>query len=323
MIIMKKILTISFILLSTLAACQENQSKAVKRDKNEVPKMLEIYKQVKTYPNHPLYEIEFSQDACGYEILINDLPLHRYFMFGSSNEQRIQINDQILKKGKQTITIRLFPPQLSDHSYSPVLVDASKFSIKVLHRKFKDPLEDYKQDFEFISPHKPGTEKFAASGQKFYEFTGTFEADVPYHVEGWEGSKDLSKENQNELLKETVAAYNNFRDILVKKDADAYASLMYDKEVELAKTYYWSTPKDSEERWHDMKKSLLEDRNILKLSDYKLVLYAHGRVVALQPTSEMYKDYLSAMHAQTPEKDIQYSFFLHKKSGSNTLTPIR
>lgn len=306
-----------------LAACQENQSKVGKLGENENQKMLNIYKLVQNYPDKPWYEIEFSQDACGYEILINDLPLHRYFMFGSSNEQRIQINDQILKKGKQTITIRLFPPQLSDNSYSSVLVDASKFSIKVLHRKFTDPIENYKQDFEFISPNKPGTEKFAASGQKFFEFTGTFEADVPYHVEGWENSKDLSKENQDELLKETVAAYNNFRDILVKKDADAYASLMYDKEVELAKTYYWSTPKQSEERWHDMKKSVLEDRNILKLSDYKLVLYAHGKIVALQPTAVMYKDYLSAMHAQTSDRDIQYSFFLHKKAGRNELTPIR
>jgi len=321
---MKKIIIVGLMLLSGVGACQQTKSTHVQNQtKNMDKKMLEIYKQVQTYPNNPWYEIEFSQDACGYEILINDLPLHRYFMFGSSNEQRIQINDQILKKGKQTITIRLFPPQLSDNSYSPVLVDASKFSIKVLHRKFTDPIESYKQDFEFISPNKPGTEKFAASGQKFFEFKGTFEADVPYHVDGWENSKDLSKENQDELLKETVAAYNNFRDILVKKDADAYAALMYDKEVELAKTYYWSTPKDSEERWHDMKKSVLEERNILKLSDYKMVLYAHGRIVALQPTSLMYKDYLSAMHARTPDKDIQYSFFLHKKVGSNELTPIR
>lgn len=321
---MKKGVVFILMLCSGVCACQQKKAgHKVLRTDNMNKKMLEIYKQVQTYTNNPWYEIEFSQEACGYEILINDLPLRRYLMFGSSYEQRIQINDQILKKGKQTITIRLFPPQLSDKSYSPVLVDASKFSIKVMHRKFTDPIENYQQDFEFVSPHKPGIEKFAGSGQKYFEFTGTFDANVPYRVDGWGNSKDLSKENQDELLKETVAAYQNFRDILVKKDSEAYASLMYDKEVELAKTYYWSNKKDSEERWHDMKRSVLEDRDILKLTDYKMVLYAQGRIVSLQPTSVMYKDYLSAMHAQTPERDIQYSFFLHKKVGSNQLTPVR
>lgn len=317
----KKIIAGSLILLSTLAACQENKSKAGKQDKKH--EMLDIYKQVRDYPDKPWYEIEFSQDACGYEILINDLPVYRYFMFGSSNGQRIQINDQILKSGKQSITIRLFPPQLSDQTYSKVLVDATKFSVKVLHHKFDGPAEDYKTDFEFKTRNQQGTEKFTGSGQKFFEFTGYFEAKVPYNVDGWGNSKDLSKENQDGLLKQAVIAYNKYRDILIKKDTTAYASMMYDKEVEMAKTYYWSKPQDSKDRWGDLKKPVLRDKDVLKLGDYKMVLYANGRILALQPTSQLYKDYLSAIHVQTSANDFGYSFFLHKKTGSNELTPIR
>ncbi|KFF16462.1 hypothetical protein IW22_22740 [Chryseobacterium sp. JM1] len=295
----------------------KNQDKEVNR------KMLDIYQQVKIADDHPRYEIEFSQDACGYEILINDVPVHRYLLSGSVNEQRIPVNDHILLSGKQEITIRLFPPMLSDGSWSPVLVDASRFKIKVIHRQNNGPLEDDQSVFEFNTSNQTRTEKFQASGQKFFEFKGVFNAKVPYQLEGWRHSKDLSKENQDQLLKEAVAAYNSFRNVLIKKDTKAYASLMYDKEVELAKAFYWNMAADSEERWNEMSSIILEKREILPLKGFKMVLYAGGKIVALQPTDEMYKDYLSAIHARTPDEDIQVSFLLHKKAGSNELTPIR
>lgn len=86
------------------------------------------------------------------------------------------------------------------------------------------------------------------SGQKIFEFKGSFDAEVPYRVKGWKNSKDLSKENQDKLLEEAATAYNDFRNVLIRKDVNAYASLMYDKEVELAKAFYWHTPADSKER---------------------------------------------------------------------------
>ena len=309
-------------LLSGMAACQQKQSSGT-TVKNKEKNMLEIYKQVKSYNHSPWYEVEYSNDACGYEILINDVPLHRYFVYGSANEQGIQINDHILSSGKQHITVRMFPPQLQDKSWSPTLTDAAKFAIKILYREANGSVAHTKTAFEFKSPNKPGTENFLASGQKYYEFKGSFDAEVPYQLEGWSKSKDLSKENQAQLLKEAVSAYNNFREILIKKDVDAYANLMYNKELELATAYYWKTADDAKVRWDEMKGSVLEKRAILPLEDFKMVLYAGGKVLALQPTNEMYRDFLSAIHAQTADEDIQVSFLLHKKEGSNDLTPIR
>lgn len=323
---MKKLIISALVIISGFGSCQQKDPAAstVKSpDGNADQKMLDIFKQVKTYADNPWYEIEFSQDACGYEILVNDVPVQRYFLAGSVNEQRIQINDHILRTGKQEITIRLFPPVLSDGSVSQTLVDASTFKIKVIRRKAGGSLEDYKQVFEFKTSHKTGTENFLASGQKAFEFKGTFNAEVPYQLEGWTHSKDLSKENQDDLLKEAVKAYNNFRDVLIRKDLNTYASMMYDKEVELARAFYWNSSADSKERWKEMSGTVLEKRDILPLKNFKMVLYASGKVLALQPTSEMYKDYLSAIHAQTSDEDIQVSFLLHKKAGSNELTPIR
>ncbi|MGU3376547.1 hypothetical protein [Chryseobacterium sp. M5A1_1a] len=321
---MEKLIVTSLLLLSSLFACQQKETVAATMENQaKEQKMLDIYRQVKTYDYNPLYEVEFSQDACGYEILINDVPLHRYFLLGSTNKQRIQINDHILRSGQQEITVRLFPPQLSDESWSPTFVDASKFKIKVLLRKSDGSLEDYKQVFEFSTSNKRGTENFLASGQKVFEFKGNFVAEVPYQLEGWHNSKDLSKENKDELLKEAVAAYNSFRNILIKKDVSTYASLMYDKEVELAKAYYWHTPVDSKQRWDEMSGTVREKREILPLKDFKMVLYGNGKVLALQPKSILYKDYLSAIHAQTDNDDIQVSFLLHKKAGSNELTAVR
>lgn len=323
---MKKLILSGLFLLSGLSAGQEKSSvvTVIKNQDNVANrKMLDIYKQVKTSGDYPRYEIEFSQDACGYEILINDVPVHRYLLSGSVNKQRIPVNDHILLSGKQEITIRLFPPMLLDGSWSPTLVDASKFKIKVLHRQNNAPLQDNQSVFEFNTPNQPGTEKFQASGQTFFEFKGVFNAKIPYQLEGWRNSKDLSKENQDELLKEAVAAYNSFRNVLIKKDTEAYAALMYDKEVELAKAFYWNTPTDSQERWNEMSGNILEKREILPLKSFKMVLYAGGKVLALQPTDELYKDYFSAIHARTEEDDIQVSFLLHKKAGSNALTPIR
>jgi hypothetical protein len=326
MIKMGKLIIASLFLLSNLSGCQQKHSVAStmgNQDKDIDQKMLDIYKQVKIYDYSPLYEVEFSHDACGYEILINDIPLHRYLFLGSTNLQRLPINDHILRSGRQEIMIRLFPPQLSNKSWSPTFVEASKFNIKVLHRKADGSLDDYKQIFEFSTSNKRGTENFLASGQKVFEFKGNFVADVPYQLEGWHNSQDLSRENKDELLKEAVAAYKSFRNILIKKDVRAYASLMYDKEVELAKAYYWNTPADSKQRWDEMSGTVREKREILPIKSFKMVLYGDGKVLALQPTSLLYKDYLSAIHAQTESEDIQVSFLLHKKAGSNKLTAIR
>lgn len=315
-------------LVSSFGACQQNNSKTLKSDtnqnKNMNNEMLNLYKHVKTYPDQPWYEIEYSQDACGYEILVNDLPITRYFLFGTANEQRIQINGAILHSGKQTITIRMFPPQLSDKSYSPALVDASKLKIKVLHRKSNNgAIEDYKTDFEFISPLKQGTEKFSESGQKFFEFKGTFEAVVPYNVEGWKNSKDLTKEDHAELEKQALTACNKYRNILKNKNVNELASLVYGRELELASTYYWSTPNDSKERWDDLKQSVMREQKVPSISGFKMVFYGDGKIVALVPTVELYKDYYTVVQGNTKEDDFDYSFFLHKKAGSNELTPIR
>ncbi|MDN5479779.1 MAG: hypothetical protein L0G39_22870 [Chryseobacterium sp.] len=58
-----------------------------------------------------------------------------------------------------------------------------------------------------------------------------------------------------------------------------------------------------------------------KAEKFKMVLYGGGRVVALQPTDERYKAYLSSIHARTADEDIQVSFLVHKKECSNELTP--
>lgn len=288
---MRKLIISSLLLLSILTGCQQAQSSGstIESHYKMDQKMLHIYKQVNKLDQHPLYEVEFSQDACGYEILINGVPLHRYLFFGSTDKQRLPINDYILTSGKQEIVIRLFPPQLSDQSWSPTLVDASKFKIKVFHHTPDCPTDNFKHVFEFDTSNKPGTEKFLASGQKVYEYKGSFDAEVPYQLTGWSNSKDLSTEDQDKLLKEAVLAYNNFRNILIKKDVNTYAALMYDKEVELAKAFYWDTPEDSKERWNEISATVGEKREILPLKDFKMVLYAGGKVLALQPRAKFIK----------------------------------
>lgn len=73
---MKKLVLSGLLLLSGLSVGQEKSPvvNVIKNQNKEVTrKMLDIYKQVKTADDRPRYEIEFSQDACGYEILINDV----------------------------------------------------------------------------------------------------------------------------------------------------------------------------------------------------------------------------------------------------------
>lgn len=217
---MRKLIILSGLLLLSLNACQEKQPSpaSTKIQKKQNGKMLDIYQQVTINNQKPWYEVEFSQDACGYEILINGLPLYRYLLFGSVNEQTISINDYLLNSGKQEIVIRLFPPQLSDKSWSPTLVDASKFKIKVIHHNTDSSKASSKKVFEFNTVNKKGTEYFIGSGQKIFEFKGSFNAEIPYQLPGWKNSKDLSKENQDKLLQEAVAAYNSFRNVLINKD---------------------------------------------------------------------------------------------------------
>ena len=81
------------------------QSSCAQNDKTGKEKILNLYKEVKSYDHSPSYMLNVNFRGCSIEILINDIPVYHNFFnnkFGGVGGD-IHINENILSSGKQNI----------------------------------------------------------------------------------------------------------------------------------------------------------------------------------------------------------------------------
>jgi len=242
--------------------------------KNYIGTML---KAVKHYPNEPYYYLFINHQACYFEILVNDLPVYKYFKDG----QMVTPTDifyAIKKSGKQKITYKLYPQTEREEGEGfKTLLDWTSMKIEVFQRNKADTVGNAfaseKEVLKHINLTKPDQKTFIASGKEYYEYAFTFDAIVPYKNEGWENSEDLSKWDQKKLLAKTENAYKQVWQLFKDHREDEYFHLIGKKEIETSQAEY-SSKIDLEETLNSYLKPFADPSYDLQpLNDYKLVLY--------------------------------------------------
>ena len=97
----------------------------------------------------------------------------------------MNINDDIMKSGTQKVTIQLFPlGEVDGKRYDTIDPDDS-FRLKIYARDQNKKYEPFQYDYLFEH------EVEITDSTPYFEETITFEAEVPYELEGWQNSQDL------------------------------------------------------------------------------------------------------------------------------------
>ena len=295
---MKKIayLTLAFLFSN---ACSQTDKSENNKNMNEITAnniVEKVASQVKHYPNEPLYYIYIYSNICLYEVLVNDYPVVKNYDYGTYATP-FYINSAILKSGTQKITLRLHPiGKYQDMFDLPNFTKDTKMEIKVYENDNATGLkiENAKLVKTYTTPTKTmmlGQDKdikeewFVAEGKDYYEASFTFDAQVPYEIEGWSKGQDLRKFDQKLLEQKVVEFY--------KQKSKIYSPPNLD---EIAKRKYMSL--------RDQMIAEYEDRNYIQdawneyvmdynssykiqplLKNYKLEFYGENKLVILLNTS--------------------------------------
>lgn len=299
-------------LIAGASANKENTTQDIKE------KYLSSYKRIKKYDYNPRFYLDVNSYNCTYEVLINDMPAYSFYGSGNQGGAVFPVSPLILKSGKQTISIRIFPA-VDDNDKMAHFLRAKNCGLEVKVVAGDDDKEtpkEYKQLFRYKMP------EVQLDNVPYVEFTGVLDANTPYQLKGWSQSQDLKKENKAQLTKEVLAFYTQYRRLMADRKMDEIAALVYNREVEVEQALFQHKPGDAADTWNRFAKIKTYNLDMLPLEHYELRFFGNGRVVGLIRTDDALRGE-SAMTGIADNRYRIYSLLLHKPVGSNQLQVIR
>ncbi|QNK63443.1 hypothetical protein H7F33_02725 [Pedobacter sp. PAMC26386] len=263
---------------------------------------------VNSYSVHPYYAVQINKGGCTFETLVNDLHHYSYMKKGGFSSL-VPLNLNILKSGKQTMKLKVFPDQgktrFDDESYMDIEI-----------RCFKDVADqtgDFTSVLKFSLP-KEVKEK----GLPYFEIELPFVASVPYdHSERLVNAEVLKKDKATE--DKIIAKYNEVRKLIEKLDAGALNKLTADRDNILADVFYY-TPDQVKELAASTAGDLEPDAKVQPVADYQIVYYAGGKVVSLERRSDKGPILHSILNAGKPNKEIiSFDMMFYQPKGAADL----
>lgn len=218
--------------------------------------------------HQPYYMIDFSASACFFEIKINDYPVIHMNIDGQVSSN-IPINYAILSSGLQTISLSILP-NIGDvelHPKSEVKIKIQLFDVSAGF-VFQDQILEFQS--EGVSEKKI----------PFINYSNTFRAEVPYHLEAWQKGINLKEiDGYEEKLRN---AYEKIAILIRNKDFESYKQLISKRENNIMVSMYLSNA-ESESRFNGLVQDFQLGFEMLPLSkDALLFLYAENKVAMLK-----------------------------------------
>ena len=282
--------------VSVVSFWTSSQKKATIIDKNgEITSfniVEEINEQVKHYPKEPVYHVYVKNSLCLYEVLVNDFPIGKMFDY-AQQATPYDMNSEILKSGKQKITLRLYPASEEYSRSGDVLSPNTLCNLEIEYIDNKDPNHKSIPIATLKLPTKirmagehndMAIPEFEGAGKKYYEITYEFDTTVPYENEGWKKGQDLTKLDQKLLEKKVIEFYNSYKENYNQKKTDLIANNEYNLMSRDAIAQYQDKNKISK-IWNERLNMIKVEKNWLPF-DYKMNLYGNGKIIALLQKSD-------------------------------------
>ena len=273
-------------------------------------KMEEIRKEMeKTFNpnvNKNYYALSLSSNGCNFEILVNDVPVYRYFEMGGATGM-YPLNSKILKSGEQRIKVKLYPVK----GHEEKGINGEKPLLLTL-KYIEDPKHGLHDFIELLSDFIPRIEP----GIPYFEYETTFGAQVPYDLEEVENCIDLRDiPDIKELM---IRKYTEYGNMIINNDFQQLSDVLAYKNARISFSLYSTTAgmaAEMDEMFEKMKKY---DR-ISSMDNYVVRFYGDGRFAILENPEDMEQGF----KVENDDYEWCQLFFLGLRNGSTELEVIK
>jgi hypothetical protein len=281
----------------------------------------EIYNKTQNYDKKVIVFFNINYLSCSTEILVNDIPIYKNLngKDKAGESFSFQINEYLLKSGKQELKIRIFPTSNEKDISNSSISNSSNLNLNIIYgdpktQKIKDyqTAINYETNNSKINPHTP----FIEIKKEFYIH------ELPYELKGWSESVSLTKEDKNKLQSEVVQFYNDFKDNYISKDIDQLSSKIYKRELEKSEANYFNKKEDTQKISNSLLKEINTVQTMLPIENYKMVFYGNGKVVALVRIDNEFRGE-SVIIGETEDNYNFYPIYLHRPTSRAPLEVIR
>jgi hypothetical protein len=277
---------LTLLLTASLISCaQESKNKTMTAEQ----RIEYLSKKVQKFDNEPLYQLDI-QSIFNFKVMVNGVPVYSNFD-KIPGMARVNINSFILKSGKQSIEVELYPGYDNNGTQKNFLENGDNFILKVEKTAWnKDgSIKTPEEVLEF----KNSDQNVDYSKLTEYKTSVSFDASVPYNMKGWEDGEDLSKLNQKDLELKVASFYKNTVSAFKEKDYDYLNTIFLNADSEWYQAEYF--PKDMITKFQSTKgrkgKSVSTTRansdkysqNVYPIENYVMKFYANNKIVRLEP----------------------------------------
>jgi len=284
----------------------ENSYAQNKNNKIENSNLNELNKKVINYDKKTEYWLFLHSNNCSYVVTLDDMPIYVDYDEGSMNSLSIPINNFILESGEHKVKVLILPTINENYHLNNLLSNDYALNIKISRTENKKEAIVFDKKISSTEQAEP-----------FKQIIIPFESHVPYKLNGWSNSIDLTKQDREALEKEVVSFYKEIMDDYKNKKIEVIQSKYYNRQFENAQSFYSDKKEDSDKIVADINK--VQD---LKLENYKLIFYGNGKVVGLIRTDGEFFG-KSAFLGLTDEDFYIYSLLLHRPKAEEPLEVIR
>ncbi|WP_395077681.1 hypothetical protein [Flavobacterium sp.] len=300
---MKNIINYSFLFYFLVACGQKNKEM-------ENFKLNTLYQNLTVYNKKPEYWLFLHSNNCSYVITLDDMPIYSDYNDGNMKSLSIPINNFILQSGKHILKVLILPTTDNNYRLNNSLNNNYSIEVKISRTVNKKEIIVFDQKHSNDELNK-----------LLKEVVIPFESSVPYKLNGWSNSTDLTKLNEKDLEKEVVSFYNEIISDYNNKKIESIEKKYYNRQLENAQSLYSFKREDSEKLVSEINKDVNKNQD-LKLENYKLVFYGNGKVVGLVRTDGEFFG-KSAFLGLTDEDFYIYSLLLHRPKAGTPLEVIR
>jgi hypothetical protein len=259
---------------------------------------------------NPYYIAEITSSRCSVEFSLNGIP--NYNHFEETNEASTAtiewpINLFILQNGQQDFELKIMPLKKSATILEKALVRIKIFKAEAIEEYVQQELVSEEIEVTFTDKKRLPT----------YIIKGKFHTELPFKIEGWKNSIDLSKEDRIFLFEEIIQWNKKIATIYQTSDTIGYRKAFEKRDFEINQLMY--LPQMEEMSFHP------KDKYIEALSNnlYKLELYANGKLASVRMSYELPGFRYDPKVKDEEAMGFSLNVYFHRKEKGQPLEIIR
>ena len=317
--------------LFILCSCKELVGQNQEEMNNKAIALLgNLYRDVKYLDKEVSYHAVVSSGAATVEVYINGYPIHREpAVVGKSGSKSGSnpINKYILQSGEQHWEVRVYPAiSPKTINFEKEISKNARFIVRLEKLRFTDvgvetladPIVLIETPINYESDNSGNVEEvYKDAGKPMMVYKGTFAAQVPYVLDGWSKSVDLTQENSQTLQKELVEKYKELLKMLDERRTGDFAEKIVKREKEISQALFYTKDLNDDYMETFFEGYDKKDKKMKPLENYKMVFFGKN-LIALESNdiNYLYKPSLIATYNNDKRRNNYLMFFHRPKPGA-------